>query len=1224
MMKSFRPRRAVRRQPSHSDFTYEALERRALMCALPLGSGNNGDLAAVHYGWTSSSSSPPVDSSSREPSVTSASPDAVVVYGPPAGVPRLSSLPGAPANVYLDFDGDSDGREHWDAYDIDGNPAKFSAAERALMREAFHRVAEIYSPFNLNVTTVVPAPADDVPYKTMRVVIGSDGTGNPGFGVVPGFETGLQRSAYAASQADAVDLAFVIAHEVGHGFGLHHQSRFNASGQKVEEYRTADLRLPAALMGQRNRDQREMWYLGPNTRGDLQDDLARIASTRNGFGYRPDEYGDSPAAATPLALAGGRAAAPGVIHHHDEQDWLRFEWDGGPVAIALDGAPRTQTLNARLELRDAAGNLIAADVDDVPGGSIVRPSLPAGSYVVGVIPADHEIQPDGPGTATVRTRYGEVGQYTVRVQAGTSLGAPFGGAPIRVHGDAPVTVEFEDFDRDGFGVAPRPGAPAALDWAYRGYEAAGMDFSRGEASFSVRVISDDWLEYSIDVGEAGTYKVQARGASGLDTSRFRVILDGGAAAGPQVAIPPRAGQQTVDAGSFTLSAGRHVLRVEMSASEPGAWLMNWLRLTKSTVPDQAPYPAGGSHVVSFAGPAVIQAEDYDRGGGGVAYHDLTPSTNTGGAYRAAEGVDLKPTTDAGGGHRVSDAAAGEWLEYTLDVADGGAYELEVRAGSLAAGGAFHLEVDGVHVGGRLEAPNTGSYDAMQTVRGPRVELEPGRHVLRLAFDADAGTSGAAGGFNWIRLTRADRPRVSIAAVDPIATEAGLKPARIRLTRAEDPALAQSSLKFRLAYGGTAVAGEDYSRIFGEEWTFGSSVTQGEYDFTPIQDNLVEGDETITIRIVPHPDYVIDGPDTVTLTLRDDDGGGGGTGTTTATLRAAADAYVRDGSHAGTNFGTATQMQVKKGAAGWNREAYLRFDFAGVEADVSSAKLRLFGRLDNTSAASVGYAVYSATNTTWSETGLTWNNRPAGGAAALKGGTVAGTTGKWYELDLTSYVKERKAAGATAVTLVVRTPTASASTILFDTDEAANRPALVVTSGAVTPPPPPPPPASTALRAAEDTYVRDGSTYAATTFGTASQLQLKQGATGWNREAYLKFDLSGVSTVNSARLRLFGRLDNTQAAGAGFAVFTSPNTIWSETSVNWHGRLATGASSVGGGTVSGTAGKWYEVDLTAFLQQLKAGGATAVTLVLRATSASPATIVFDSDEAAANRPELVVG
>jgi hypothetical protein len=163
------------------------------------------------------------------------------------------------------------------------------------------------------------------------------------------------------------------------------------------------------------------------------------------------------------------------------------------------------------------------------------------------------------------------------------------------------------------------------------------------------------------------------------------------------------------------------------------------------------------------------------------------------------------------------------------------------------------------------------------------------------------------------------------------------------------------------------------------------------------------------------------------------------------LRAAADAYVRDGAtYANTNFGASAKLQLKRAGAGWYRESFLRFDLSKV-GSVSSAKLRLFGKLDNTRSASVGFQVYGSADTTWNESAMTFNNRPAASGAPVAAGRVTGTSGKWYEVDLTAFLRQQKAAGATAVTLVIRASDVSNSTVVFDRDAGTNRPELVVAS-----------------------------------------------------------------------------------------------------------------------------------------------------------------------------------
>ncbi|HEV8607420.1 MAG TPA: carbohydrate-binding domain-containing protein [Tepidisphaeraceae bacterium] len=89
----------------------------------------------------------------------------------------------------------------------------------------------------------------------------------------------------------------------------------------------------------------------------------------------------------------------------------------------------------------------------------------------------------------------------------------------------------------------------------------------------------------------------------------------------------------------------------------------------------------------------IQAEDFDRGGEGVAYHD-SDSTNNGGAYRPADGVDIEPTSDTGGGYDVGWTMPGEWLEYSVDLGAGGSdLFAQLRLASPKSGGMMRFVID---------------------------------------------------------------------------------------------------------------------------------------------------------------------------------------------------------------------------------------------------------------------------------------------------------------------------------------------------------------------------------------------------------------------------------------------------------------------------------------------------------------------------------------------------
>jgi len=161
------------------------------------------------------------------------------------------------------------------------------------------------------------------------------------------------------------------------------------------------------------------------------------------------------------------------------------------------------------------------------------------------------------------------------------------------------------------------------------------------------------------------------------------------------------------------------------------------------VGNQLPY--GGT---AWAIPGTIEAADYDvfEGGKGqnITYMDVTTANS--GNFRMDEYVDAY--TDANEGATVGNIASGEWLDYTVNVAQAGTYSLDFRysSGNTAGGGPFHLEVDGQVVSSDIPVPSTSSTVwtvwATKTVAG--IPLTPGQHVLRVAF--------SAGEFNLGKMT----------------------------------------------------------------------------------------------------------------------------------------------------------------------------------------------------------------------------------------------------------------------------------------------------------------------------------------------------------------------------------------------------------------------------------------------------------------------------------------
>jgi hypothetical protein len=141
-------------------------------------------------------------------------------------------------------------------------------------------------------------------------------------------------------------------------------------------------------------------------------------------------------------------------------------------------------------------------------------------------------------------------------------------------------------------------------------------------------------------------------------------------------------------------------------------------------------------------PGTIEAEDFDNGGQGSAYWDASPGNN-GGQYRATD-VDIERASE--GGYNIGWTGAGEWMKYTVNVASAGTYTLQARVASQGGGGSFHVEFGGSDKTGPIWVPNTGNWQAWQTV-SKTVTLSAGVQSMRLVFNA-TGSSGAVGNFNY--------------------------------------------------------------------------------------------------------------------------------------------------------------------------------------------------------------------------------------------------------------------------------------------------------------------------------------------------------------------------------------------------------------------------------------------------------------------------------------------
>ena len=157
----------------------------------------------------------------------------------------------------------------------------------------------------------------------------------------------------------------------------------------------------------------------------------------------------------------------------------------------------------------------------------------------------------------------------------------------------------------------------------------------------------------------------------------------------------------------------------------------------------------------------------------------------------------------------------------------------------------------------------------------------------------------------------------------------------------------------------------------------------------------------------------------------------GGGTTSVTYTPTDDAYVRS-NFPDENTGTAPTLRAYKSSTA-QTDTFLRFAVGAPVGSVTSAKLRLFV----TNASPNGGVLFTA-DPGWSESTLTWNSRPTIGTTTIASAGAV-TVGTWIELDVTAIVT-----GQGPYSFVLRG--ASGDVAYYDSEETANKPQLVVTSG----------------------------------------------------------------------------------------------------------------------------------------------------------------------------------
>jgi len=148
--------------------------------------------------------------------------------------------------------------------------------------------------------------------------------------------------------------------------------------------------------------------------------------------------------------------------------------------------------------------------------------------------------------------------------------------------------------------------------------------------------------------------------------------------------------------------------------------------------------------------SIIYAVDYDLGRNGFAYFDTDTADyhtstnkrsagNRGRIYRN-DGVDIAKDSLQYEKYYVNHVEKGEWLQYTVNVAQKGNYTLKINTAADQDAGRISILIDGKTVAKAVAVPNTGDGKKFATFEIKNLTLKAGTQKIRVL--------ATAGGYNF--------------------------------------------------------------------------------------------------------------------------------------------------------------------------------------------------------------------------------------------------------------------------------------------------------------------------------------------------------------------------------------------------------------------------------------------------------------------------------------------